>query len=151
MRYLGEDFVVNIDEGVVALFKHYKQTGKKGEQGGILLGYKEGNQINIKKASIPTSYDRSSRFNFVRDKKSAQLFIDYEYFNTKGKITYIGEWHTHPENTAQPSSIDVSMIKKQFEKNKINEEFLIMIIVGLKNNYLGYYNGKTLVELFIDG
>lgn len=145
MRYTSEDTEIILSDGVLNLIDHYKQTSNRLEKGGILLGYKEGNVIYVEKASIPTAYDRSSKYNFTRNKKSAQLFIDYEYLNSKGKITYIGEWHTHPEKKPSPSRRDVTMIKTQYYNNEFNHDFLVMLIVGTDGNYVAIFNGKSII------
>ncbi|WP_417237440.1 MULTISPECIES: Mov34/MPN/PAD-1 family protein [Flavobacteriaceae] len=147
MMYLGEEKTVIFDEGVINVFKFFRQTGKKSEMGGILLGKIVGNKIYVLKASIPTSFDKSSRFSFNRHKKSAQLFIDYEFLNSNGTIIYIGEWHTHPESNPTPSGPDLRMIKNQFKENIINEDFLLMVIIGLKSNFVAHYDGTKISEL----
>lgn len=148
MTYSDGNIVVVFDEGVLNVFSHFRQTGKKYEKGGILLGQcLEDNKIIIKKASTPTLFDKSQRYNFYRDRRSAQIFIDYEFLNSLGKTIYIGEWHTHPEDYPTPSSTDIKMIKNQFSKNLINEKFLLMIIVGRNDYYVGYFNGKKLTPL----
>lgn len=145
--YLGEEKTVILDEGVINVFKSFRQTGRKSEMGGILLGKIVENKIYVLKASIPTPFDKSRRFNFVRHKKSAQLFINYEFLNSKGTIIYIGEWHTHPESHPTPSGPDLQMIKKQFKENIINEDFLLMIIIGLKSNFVAQYDGTKINKL----
>ena len=132
----------------ISLISKFKQTKpKQHESGGVLLGQVKKNCIYITRISFPSSNDKSSRYSFWRNKKNAQSIIDYEFYNSGGTVIYIGEWHTHPENHPSPSSIDINMIKTQFKKNKINETFLIMIIVGLKGYYFGFYDGENLYKL----
>ncbi|WP_299096995.1 Mov34/MPN/PAD-1 family protein [uncultured Winogradskyella sp.] len=147
MIYAHKHYKIIIEDNVLNLFKNFKQTGRKHERGGILLGEVSSKEIRIKRASIPTVFDSSSRFSFNRNKKSAQIITDYEYNNSNGKIIYLGEWHTHPEKKPSPSSIDCKMISNQFRKNKINEWFLLMIIVGLDDMYVSFYDGKSNTEL----
>lgn len=147
MKFKHKNTTIIIEQNVVDLFNTFRQTGRKPESGGILLGKVYENEIRVKKASIPTVFDSSKRYNFIRHKKSAQLFTNYEFKNSGGTIIYIGEWHTHPETIPTPSSTDIKMISTQFRKNKINETFLLMIIVGLKDVYLGIYDGKDLTAL----
>lgn len=147
MMYLGEEKTVIFDEGVLNVFKTFRQTGKKSEMGGILLGKIVGNEIYVLKASIPTPFDKPSRFSFNRHKKSAQLFIDYEFLNSNGTVIYIGEWHTHPESNPSPSGPDLRMIKNQFKENIINEDFLLMVIIGIKSNFVAHYDGTKIGEL----
>ena len=148
MTFSDGNIVVAVDDGVLNVFRHFRQVGRKLEKGGILLGQcYDNDSIVIKKASTPTKFDKSHRFNFFRDKRSAQLFIDYEFLNSNGKTIYLGEWHTHPEDYPTPSGTDVKMIKNQFNKNSINEDFLIMVIVGRKSFYVCYFDGKRIIQL----
>ena len=144
--YKGTTKIV-LKESVLRTFEMYKQTGRKHERGGIVLGKVKKNKIVLTRASIPTGYDWGNRTSFVRHKMSGQLFTDYEFLNSNGKVIYLGEWHTHPEDHPTPSSTDKKMIAKQFNRNDINEEFLFMIIIGRRSIYVGYYDGKTLTEL----
>ena len=116
MRFKHNNLEILIEENVIDLFQIFRQTGNKNERGGIILGEVSKSSIIIKKASIPTQFDKSNRFKFIRNKKSAQIFTDYEFYNSGGTVIYIGEWHTHPENHPSPSSIDINMIKTQFKK-----------------------------------
>lgn len=150
MTYTNSNKIVVFEESAINVLKHYIQTGKKFEKGGILLGRcLNENTIVIEKASIPTLFDRSSRYNFQRDKRSAQIFIDYEFLASQGKTIYLGEWHTHPEDAPTPSTTDIQMIKLQFKKNKINETFIFIVIIGRKKNYVGYYDGNKITEFHL--
>lgn len=100
------------------------------------------------KLSVPTTLDKASRTNFERSKLSAQIILEYEFHNSNGQLTYLGEWHTHPESFPTPSSTDLNMLKDQFKNNKISTDFLILIIKGTKGLYVrvidnnGYYDSK---------
>lgn len=117
------------------------------EQGGIVLGKLIGNKIHILKLSVPTELDSSSRMNFVRHRLSAQIVIEHEFYNSNGQITYLGEWHTHPEPIPSPSGIDIDMIKNQFSKNKIHTDFLVLLIQGLSELYIGVYSKTELSSI----
>lgn len=147
MRFEHKGLNILFDENVIELLTSFKQFDNKNESGGILLGIVSETDVIIKKASIPTEFDKGSRFRFTRHKKSAQIITDYEFHNSGGKIIYIGEWHTHPENFPSPSNTDLNMIKTQHKKNRINESFLLMLIVGFKGFYLGLYDGKKIYNL----
>jgi len=132
-------------ERVKTIFKFFRQDSTdKNEAGGILLGQLNKDSILITRASIPNRKDNAGKYSFVRDKTMAQLIIDYEFANSGGRTLYLGEWHTHPENVASPSSVDKLMIHEQFEKNKIHTTFLLLVILGLKKDYISIYEGKKL-------
>lgn len=131
---------------ILEKFTQYKQ--KNPESGGIILGKIIGQQINILKLSIPTQLDHASRTNFERNKISAQIILDYEFYNSGGQLIYLGEWHTHPEFSPSPSGTDLKMLKNQFTNNKLNTDFLILMIKGTKGLYIriidknGYFEQK---------
>ena len=140
-------FNIFFSKKVIQDIERYKQdTKEKNESGGILLGQVLNHDVFILKHSDPCKYDKSTRYSFERDKKNAQKIIDFEFLDSNGKTIYLGEWHTHPENKPTPSSQDMSMIKEQFKKNKLNEKFLLLFILGIKEFYIGFYDGKSITS-----
>lgn len=135
-------FCVFFLENVLNVFNHYIKDYN--EAGGILLGKIYKHSIYINKVSIPNKYDRSFRFSYIRNRRIAQVIIDYEFLNSDRRIIYLGEWHTHKEDYPKPSNQDIKMIKEQFLRNIINEKFLLLVIKGLDNLYVGIYDGKRL-------
>lgn len=82
--------------------------------------------------TIPSDLDKSSRFNFIRAKKSAQKAINKYFKESGGKKIYLGEWHSHPEDLPMPSQLDCKSIKEQIIFNKLNSNTIFMIIIGRK-------------------
>ncbi|SNV35354.1 Uncharacterised protein [Chryseobacterium taklimakanense] len=140
---------ISISQTVIDGLNNFKQTGKKLEAGGVLMGSIFHDRIEILRISIPTPFDKSNRYGFVRDKRSAKIFIDYEFVNSKGKIIYLGEWHSHPEDYPTPSSQDIKMIREQYNENVFDEKFLLMLILGRKDIYLSIFDGKEIHQLVI--
>ncbi|SHE78086.1 integrative and conjugative element protein, VC0181 family [Flavobacterium fontis] len=148
--------MINIEVGVYNIFfskkvlndiKIYKQdTKEKNESGGILLGQVLNQNIYVLKYSDPCKSDKSTRYSFERDKKNAQKIINHEFAESSGKTIYLGEWHTHPEKLPTPSNQDLKMIKEQYKKNKLNEKFLILFILGTQDFYIGIYTGKEIIS-----
>jgi len=122
----------------LTILDSYKQLKTSDhEKGGIVLGSLVDGKVVISKLSVPTELDKSSRTNFERHRLSAQIVIDYEFFNSNKQVTYLGEWHTHPENKPTPSGTDLKMIEQQFSKNTIHTNFLLLLIQGRKYLYIG--------------
>lgn len=137
--------MVNIPDHILSLLKQHIQKKKDNESGGIILGEIDGDgEIFVKKISFPNVRDKSSRCYFERDKVVAKILIDYEFYNSGGKIVYLGEWHTHPEPIPTPSGTDISMIKSQYKNNNINGDFLLLMIQGTKDLYVAIYDGKQI-------
>lgn len=132
------------DEVVAILDFHKQRKSNDNERGGIILGKIQDNNIIINRLSVPTELDKSSRYNFERHRLSAQIIIDYEFHNSSKKITYLGEWHTHPEDNPSPSQTDLKMIQQQISSNIIHTDFLILMIQGRESLYFGIKDKKQL-------
>jgi integrative and conjugative element protein (TIGR02256 family) len=144
---------IYITENVLDIFKKYRQRGKDtNEKGGILLGQidQHAENVLICRASLPSSADQLGRLFFNRSKESAQLIIEYENHNSQGYNTYLGEWHTHPSKTAEPSAQDINTIKKQYSTNDIKSDYLFLFIVGLNQIYVGMYNGEEFASSIVN-
>lgn len=109
------------------------------ESGGILTGEVHEKKIVIFDCSEPNNYDAQSRYNFLRSKKGAQLFLNDKFLKSGGREVYLGEWHTHPENLPTPSNIDIVNFQESIKVSFINSKNLLMIIMGLKGVYLRVY------------
>lgn len=128
---------------VIGILNDHRQYSGD-EAGGILLGQVSETAIYVCRASTPTALDKRSLFGFKRTRKAAQMLIEYEFRNSEGRITYLGEWHSHPEMHATPSGQDVLMIKQQYEENTIFVDCLLLVVLGRESDYVGTFNGKSL-------
>lgn len=147
MKFKAGHLKIELSENVINIFTQFRQLHQKApESGGIILGQVKDDYIYISKATTPSRHDSSSRFNFIRDYNIAQIIVDYEFYNNNGHLIYLGEWHTHPEDIPKPSGQDIKMIKQQYSGNKLNEKFILMLIVGIKSLYIGIYDGKRLTN-----
>ena len=145
---------VAFSERVLSLISGFRQHAPHEEEaGGILLGqYAPGREgsvgkaVLVTKASVPTNRDQRGRRSFIRDAETAQIIVDYEHYNSAGRTMYLGEWHTHPEGVATPSRQDCKMIARSFRENDLNTEFLILVILGTEEDYIGLYDGSSLQD-----
>lgn len=150
MRIEINKYIINIHKEPLEMLEHFTQREKKQhEAGGIILGVIIDEEVNILRLSVPTELDKSSRNNFERHRLSAQIAINHEFFNSNKKIIYLGEWHTHPEDTPSPSPTDEKMINQQFSKNTLNTNFLLLIIKGIKDIYIGVIDKAGLKSTII--
>lgn len=104
------------------------------ETGGILLGKfnKENRVVEITEVhELKTNF--FSRILYKRSGRKAQKIINRRWHETNGVINYIGEWHTHPNMQAVPSSTDISSLKEITEKVKGVLPGTILIIAGKEN------------------
>ncbi|KAA6345214.1 hypothetical protein EZS27_007190 [termite gut metagenome] len=142
-----DKYIIHVSDEILSILDKYKQKNYQNESGGIILGsVYEDNNIYLSKLSEPNASDKSSRYSFERDKKTAQMIVNSEFYKSDGKVIYLGEWHTHPESNPSPSFTDIKMIKKQYKNNKINEDFLILLVQGIEKLYIGIYNDNQLID-----
>lgn len=147
MKFKRGGYIINISGEVLSKLVKFKQGKGANESGGIILGLVyDDNSVCITKISLPNRFDKATRNSFERDKRAAQVIVDNEFCKSKGKVIYLGEWHTHPEPNPTPSMTDVLMIKKQYRQNEINVDFLILMIQGTESLYLAVYNGNKLIS-----
>lgn len=120
------------DSAVAAMHAHRQLLSDAPEAGGILLGrlILNANDAVIDRATVPTPHDRQSRFRFFRSKRSANAMIDDAWRASNATTNYLGEWHTHPEDTPCPSCVDVRNWRRIHKRSKIEQDFLFFIIVG---------------------
>jgi integrative and conjugative element protein (TIGR02256 family) len=129
-------------------FRHIHQHQR--EAGGILLGYEREDAIFISRATIPTTFDRATRRTFVRSPEYAQAIVEYEFANSGGRLTYVGEWHSHPESHPTPSPRDTRMIEEQFAGNEIHVGQLVMLIIGTVDVHCSVFDGERHVQAACD-
>jgi len=136
---------------VIDIFRKFRQVEDLHERGGIVLGQvnRAEDKILVCRASVPGELEKSSRFSFLRDKTRAQSIVEYEFYNSAGKNTYLGEWHTHPSKTATPSHQDMNMIFEQYHRNSIEVTFSLLFIVALSELFIGVHNGKKITSTVI--
>ncbi len=133
---------ISISENALEMLKsQLPRNGSIIENGGILLGKVFGSYIHVTDISTPGRGDKRKPFGFIRSIKNANKRIRKEFKKSKGKIIYLGEWHCHPEDNPKPSSQDIEMIREQFFKNELNEQFVLLFIIGWSNLFVGMFDG----------
>ncbi len=141
--------IVVIAPPVLDKFASYVQGKNKYEAGGILLGYRRGDHFEVIHATEPSEIDKRSRFHFVREAKYHSEIASKLWAKSNGTINYIGEWHTHPEETPTPSSLDINEWKKLTMKSSDQNPF-VMTIVGAKELWTGLSHPNGLIKKLIE-
>lgn len=121
---------VELSDSVLAhLNKHAQHTGESPEAGGQLFANitKEGSHWFVSSVTGPRPSDHRSRFFFHPDRRieRREIYAEFE----QGKH-YVGDWHTHPQQTPQPSASDTRSMGEIFEKSTHQLPGILMIIVG---------------------
>ncbi|MCW3091406.1 MAG: hypothetical protein JWP81_2475 [Ferruginibacter sp.] len=100
------------------------------ETGGILAGYADENgDFIITNASGPGPNATHSATKFKKDVKYCQEFLDNLFLESKKRIVYIGEWHSHPNEKNLPSGTDIkSLTEIAFQKEYLTDMPLMIIL-----------------------
>jgi len=137
--------VVQFSNHVSADFQEYRQLNNKdNEAGGVLIGriLLNNNDIVIDRVTSPSSEDTRSRFSFFRAILIVQKIIVDAWNKSNGTQNYLGEWHTHPEDTPSPSHIDIKNWENIFRQTKTEAEELFFVIVGRQETKVWSIKGK---------
>jgi integrative and conjugative element protein (TIGR02256 family) len=80
--------------------------------GGLFLGTRSVNVIEITGLTTPFPQDRATLTSFTLKDPLHQSIVDSQWRLSGGVINYIGDWHTHPEKDPTPSYIDKEYWKR---------------------------------------
>lgn len=109
---------------------HHRQTSCwRREAGGQLFARIHGDEWSVEQATGPRQSDFRSRFGFRPNRKAEQQEI-LERFT--GGLHYVGDWHTHPESSPQPSSTDLSSMNDMVSASRHELPGFLMMIVGTR-------------------
>lgn len=127
--------------------RHVQRSGP--EVGGQLFGTMANySDVIVKLATGPRSEDKKSRFLFIpsRDQEKREIGAQFR----KG-LHYLGDWHTHPEESPSPSSIDLKSMKDCFAKSRHQHRSFTMVIIGNGVSsdwmYVSLHDGKSHIKL----
>lgn len=124
---LCEDAKILVEADVIERLKPFRQFNiSSPESGGILMGYRRGNHLHIAAISSPQPGDRQHRFGFYRQARSHQRIALRHWKEEHQTMDYLGEWHTHPEVSPTPSSIDTGEWRRLCESRTMAMVFLIL-------------------------
>ncbi len=147
------DKKIKIDDNVVDLIVKYKQLNRRDyEAGGILIGRenKESGNLIIDYATEPYDKDERTRTSFIRKDKKHIDFYNKLYEEHNGIYAYMGEWHSHPEDFPNYSTIDINNWKRISKINENKEKLYYHIIVGNKSTGIWEYkyNSRDAKRIF---
>lgn len=105
------------------------------EAGGLIFGSYRGPHIHVTDVTLPQKADIRSRYFFNRKDRNHIKKANSIHRNSKGLITTIGEWHSHPETLPSPSRLDQSeWLRVANHRHPLRSLFLI---IGYSGEWLG--------------
>jgi integrative and conjugative element protein (TIGR02256 family) len=114
--------------------KHRQLAPWSSEAGGQLFGTIRPEIIHVKEASGPYAGDERSRYRYRSNPEAAQRAIDER---SKRGLLYLGEWHTHAEDTPDASNLDDDAMRRLMASSQLNSNALLMLIVGRSRGVSG--------------
>lgn len=97
---------IYLEPMVIAMLKTYAK--QKNEAGGVLLGHRYIDNLNIKfeimQFTTPYSGDICTANSYHRKDKRHSMEVSKFHSDTNGYGDFIGEWHTHPNGSSTAPS-----------------------------------------------
>jgi integrative and conjugative element protein (TIGR02256 family) len=118
-------------ETVDADVKHH---GHKTERGGILLGLRRGHHLHIEEATLPMRWDIGTMLAFQRSSRGHREIALRRWRQSNRMIDWVGEWHSHPQRVASPSSID---LRSWIGITRDRAAPMVFLIIGEELSWIG--------------
>jgi integrative and conjugative element protein (TIGR02256 family) len=115
------------------------------EAGGVLIGQYRGPHVELVTCTVPLRGDVRTRFGFERMDvgHAAQA---KKAWNRSGCVqTFVGEWHTHPEDHPRPSHVDLRTWDRL--RAGVQDDPLVFMIFGRIGIWCGLGLRKNLMGL----
>jgi len=108
------------------------QDNYPNEVGTSLIGYysEDGFDAYIEDTTPLSSDSVGSAFSFIRGIKGLKSFYKQLIKKYKGRMYYIGDWHTHPNSSSTPSKTDDINQSAIASDKKVNCSENILVIIG---------------------
>lgn len=126
MQYVTQEVI--LEPAVLEHVLRYRQLRPwSTEAGGQLFGTIASDLIHVVRATGPYRGDERSRYRYRSNTGAAQRAIEE---CAAQKLLYLGEWHTHAEDSPNPSQLDGGAMKLLMANSRLNSDALLMLIVG---------------------
>lgn len=105
------------------------------EFGGILIGEysDDGKTAHVAEVVTPKNY-KNSTTHFKRHVKDLNKLLKALYKESDGKTIYLGEWHSHPNGSAQFSNQDYKTMEEIATANGVKINCPLLLIVSIEKN-----------------
>jgi integrative and conjugative element protein (TIGR02256 family) len=104
------------------------------EAGGIILGLRKGDAIQITKVTTPFPWDKATSMRFERSAFGHRMTALRAWKASQGTVDWVGEWHTHPFGSSNPSYTDRSTWRNLARHTK---RPMVFIVAGRSDIFVG--------------
>lgn len=123
----------------------YRQLGSfSTEAAGVLIGERRGPHLVVHQISEPGPGDIRRRCFVDRRGAHHQIAVDEAFISSSGMLQYLGEWHTHPEDSPSPSPTDVGTWQRCLISD---DEQMVLLIIGRKEIWAAKKNTGIITPL----
>lgn len=136
MLFKANGFYLEIHNSLIKGIQNEMRRVGAFETGGLIIGeYSTDNSTAIvEKIIYPPENHFYEPCNFELDPKYSNKIIDEEW---KQGRRWLGNWHSHPNNSANPSRIDDNVMFDYANSEKANLPEAISLIIG-GNDVMGF-------------
>jgi integrative and conjugative element protein (TIGR02256 family) len=120
---------VRVPKSLRAFIVEQARRHAPNETGGILVGRRMGDVIEISLVSDAGPNAVSQLARFERDGPHCQAFLEAAARETPG-VDYVGEWHSHPGSSARPSGRDTASFREIADDTDYLTTAPVLIIVA---------------------
>lgn len=124
--------IVLVPRTVVATMQRYQEADQLSrEAGGTFIGMYRGLNIEIVACTEPMKRDVRRKYSFDRLDPLHSEIIDRHWKSSGNTLTYVGEWHTHPEPVPEPSP-GIDMVTWKSQVSRLGPLPLVFGICGIE-------------------
>ncbi len=107
-------WLIRISRNAMTRMHEQLRSGRRSERGGLLVGYvhRKRRIIYVTDALPPSVDSRGSPRGFWRGVGEYPEILAQIASRTANLLGYVGEWHTHPHGSTEPSDIDQATIRE---------------------------------------
>jgi integrative and conjugative element protein (TIGR02256 family) len=118
-----------------AVLKSLEEEGHRrapDETGGVLIGYWStgSHEVVITNATGPGPRAKHSKALYIPDREYDQAMIAHHYAAAGRRLTYLGDWHTHPDGKAYLSDQDRRTLRQIAESPSARAPKALMAILA---------------------
>jgi integrative and conjugative element protein (TIGR02256 family) len=128
---ITEKTKIHISEELYNLWRTSRQLNNSANEAfGVLIGSQVtvADEFWLEAGTQPQRSDLATRTSFSLRSPHHQTMVDSFYNSSNGTLGYVGTWHTHPEPTPVPSSVDITDWHECTKRNP--DRGLVFVIVG---------------------
>lgn len=118
------------------------------ETGGAMVGYATvDDALVVTDVCGPGPRGECSRHRVTIDGRHTSAFCARHVDTSKGAIQYLGDWHVHSEDSAEPSPIDLVALKKLPRSNAWGYPIVSLILSSTLQTYTCLYRDRPYASL----